>query len=129
MGKPSITVATEEGVPGMRISIAVMQPPEIPPTKTATKRLMPICGGMVKVKGMSKATAMAAVRPGIMPMIMPPSTPAKMSDRVVRFITIDKACEMAPQSKLRDDTSSLQQAGRENQVQAQLKHGVYSQCS
>jgi len=41
MGKPSSVVTTAEGSPGMRISVAVISPPEIPPTYIDVIRITP----------------------------------------------------------------------------------------
>ena len=45
MGYPSNTVATDEGVPGIRMSIAAINPPEMPPTYSATRNAIPCMDG------------------------------------------------------------------------------------
>ena len=69
----------EEGVPGMLIRIAVMRPPEMPPTKSPTSRLRLITGSTPKVSGRHSAMAMVAVSPGIEPKMMPTTTPPKIA--------------------------------------------------
>ena len=82
MGNPSNVVATDDGVPGMPVSVPDIRPPDSPPTKTASMVASPCTGGMPKVKGSVSTTAMVMVKPGMAPAIKPAVTPTIMKNSV-----------------------------------------------
>ena len=57
------------------------------PTNSPISSIMPVCGCMAKVRGISKAIPIVEVRPGIAPMDIPAATPTK----IVRIVTGLKA--------------------------------------
>ena len=93
MGKPSNVVATEDGVPGMPVRIPAINPPDSPPTMTLTMVATPCSGGMEKVNGKVRTTAMAMVKPGMAPAINPPATPTAMSSMVFQIHSPLRAAE------------------------------------
>src|SRR5699024_9678885 len=76
IGYPSNVVAIEEGVPGIFISVAEINPPDIPPIYNPIKREKPTIGSIPKVIGKHNAIAIVALRPGIAPKVIPNNTPA-----------------------------------------------------
>ena len=82
IGKPSNVVATEEGVPGIPISMPDNKPPESPPTKTPIMVATPWIGLSPKVKGSTRITPIAIVKPGIDPAISPLKVPKAISPKV-----------------------------------------------
>jgi hypothetical protein len=100
MGPPSKTVAIEDGVPGIFNKIAEINPPEIPPKYSPTKRAIPFIGIIPKDMGKNNTTAIVADNPGIEPKIIPITTPNKIRTRHMGFITNDNAskiiCDITP---------------------------------
>ena len=63
----------------MRISVAVINPPEIAPTYMPISRAKALLGSMLKVSGRVRAIIIAPVMPGIAPPTIPSSVPSKTS--------------------------------------------------
>ena len=76
-----MAVAAAAGVPGVFMSIAVMEPPYMPPQYIAMSRTIAVTGSIVKVSGSASATPIVAVRPGSAPMMIPTIIPAKSTNR------------------------------------------------
>ena len=91
MGKPSKTVHTEEGVPGIPSSIPDTSPPEYPPTYTAIIVDNPSMGVIPKVNGNVSTTAMVIVKPGMAAAIMPARVPTVISPIILAVKTSPKA--------------------------------------
>ena len=72
-------VAAAEGVPGIPINIAEIDPPVIPPIYVANNNEIPVTGSIVKVKGSIKANAIEYVNPGIAPNTIPAKAPMEMA--------------------------------------------------
>src|SRR5665648_53333 len=90
-GRPSNVVAIEEGVPGIPNSIAEYKPPEIAPTYIAHKIANARLPTIVKVRGVISAIAIVAFKPGIAPMIKPPTTLKNIKKNVTGFISVRTA--------------------------------------
>ena len=71
---PSIAVAAAAGVPGVRISIADIDPPKIAPQYTPANTINPVEAGIPNVIGIRSATPMAADNPGRAPIVIPIAT-------------------------------------------------------
>ena len=71
----------EAGVPGMRKSIAMINPPEMPPTYSPIRRVTALTGFIWKVSGRVSAMSIEAVRPGIAPTTMPSAVPTNRNRR------------------------------------------------
>ena len=76
---PSAGVAAAEGVPGIPINIAEIDPPVIPPIYVANNNEIPVTGSIVKVKGSIKANAIEYVNPGMAPNTIPAKAPIEMA--------------------------------------------------
>jgi hypothetical protein len=61
---------------------ADMSPPDTPPIHMPVRRVRPSTALIKNVKGIAKATPMAAVRPGMAPKIIPQKTPKTRSKNV-----------------------------------------------
>ncbi len=75
----------------MPVRIPAIRPPDRPPTSTLTIVARPCSGGMEKVNGRVRTTAMAMVNPGMAPAISPPATPTAMRRRVLVAKMMPKA--------------------------------------
>ena len=84
-GYPSLAVAADEGVPGVHISVAVIDPPYMAEVYTDVNRTSPAAGVILKVIGMSRATAMVADKPGSAPTVIPPTTTDKARQQYFRI--------------------------------------------
>ena len=71
-----------------------MAPPYMPPLYTPPMRARPTRGCIPKVTGMSSATAMVAVSPGMAPTMMPTTVPERMARRTPGFISSESAGRM-----------------------------------
>ena len=91
MGNPSKVVATEDGVPGIPVRMPDISPPESPPTRTDIMVARPCAGGIEKVKGRVRTTAMAMVKPGIDPAMRPAPTPMTMKTSVAGSMIFARA--------------------------------------
>jgi hypothetical protein len=83
MGYPSQVVIKDDGVPGMFMRMAVMRPPDMPPTYIETRSASPTVGAMEKVKGIIKVTHKTAVSPGMAPKIMPINIPRTITTHII----------------------------------------------
>ena len=75
IGKPSNIVASEDGVPGMPSSVAVIKPPAEPPTYMPTIADSPCNGSSPNVNGSATMIVIVIVTPGSAPPITPTSVP------------------------------------------------------
>ena len=76
---PSRTVHAEAGVPGVFRRMAVIEPPKIPPLYAPTSSMMDVTKSRSKVIGNIRATAIVAVRPGMVPTIRPRVEPTMIA--------------------------------------------------
>jgi hypothetical protein len=76
-GYPSKLVAMAEGVPGILIKIAEIDPPYTAPVYKPSKKANETTGSIPKVKGINTAIVIVAVRPGNAPKTIPIRTPRK----------------------------------------------------
>lgn len=78
-----MAVAAAAGVPGVRIRIAEIEPPNIAPQYTPARTISPVDAGIPKVIGISNATPIAADRPGRAPMVIPIPTLTHAATRLI----------------------------------------------
>ena len=71
IGKPSNAVAAAGGAPGALMSIAVIDPPNVPPQYKAAIAAIAWLGSRYIVKGNSKAIAIPELKPGKAPIRTP----------------------------------------------------------
>ena len=70
-GNPSRVAAALAGVPGMFNRMEERLPPVMAPTYTHSRMMMAYLGSIPKVRPVSRAIPMVAVRPGSMPTMVP----------------------------------------------------------
>ena len=78
MGYPSRAVATAGGAPGALMSIAVIDPPNVPAQYRAAIIAIAATGSNVMVNGINNAIAMGELNPGRAPTNTPINTPPKI---------------------------------------------------
>ena len=83
MGKPSSVVMIAAGVPGMRNSVALINPPLTAPTYMATSKTRPLTGSIENVSGRERAISMVPVKPGMAPTVIPRVVPNKTKPRIL----------------------------------------------
>jgi len=71
----------EPGVPGVLMRMAALAPPYMAPQNTPPSPMSAMSGGMEKVKGTNRATAVTVVMPGSMPPTMPTMRPRNITSR------------------------------------------------
>jgi len=85
-GYPSRHVAMAEGVPGIFIRIAEMEPPYTAPVYNPRRKANEITGPKPKVKGMNTAMVIVAVSTGRDPKMMPTNTPRKEERNIIGLV-------------------------------------------
>ena len=71
----------DPGVPGVLMRMAALAPPYMAPQNTPPSPMSAMSGGMEKVKGTNRATAVTVVMPGSIPPTMPTTSPMNITSR------------------------------------------------
>ena len=71
----------DPGVPGVLMRMAALAPPYMAPQNTPPSPISAMSGGMEKVKGTNRATAVTVVMPGSIPPTMPTTSPMNITSR------------------------------------------------
>ena len=86
--------------------------------------MRPVAGSMPKVTGSSRATPMAAERPGRQPMVMPTMVDASMASRLMGEMACMKPAAMRARVSVMTIPLLEQQAHRQRDLEEKREHRV-----